>query len=51
MLRSDENPPPGYYHTDILSDFKVSEEKKAQENQCLGGKAKRFDHDFEKNVD
>jgi|JI10StandDraft_1071094.scaffolds.fasta_scaffold2492008_2 hypothetical protein len=41
LLRSDENPPPGYYHNDYISDFKPADEKKG-ENQALGGKEKRF---------
>lgn len=40
LLRSDENPPPGYYHSDYLSDFK--KEDKRTDNQFLGGKEKRF---------
>jgi hypothetical protein len=51
LLRSDEIPPPGYYHTDNLSDFKNQEEKKAAEYQCLGGKAKRFEDENEKSFD
>ena len=37
LLRSDENPPPGYYNTDHLSDFKAQEEKKG-EDVGFGGK-------------
>lgn len=43
MLRSDENPPPGYYHNDNLSTFKGAEqEQRPSELQFLGGKEKRF---------
>lgn len=41
LLRSDENPPPGYYHSDYHSDFKTDEQK--NEHQVLGGKEKRFE--------
>ena len=41
LLRSDQNPPPGYYNTDNFSDFKSIEEKKA-ENVSFG-KEKRLE--------
>jgi hypothetical protein len=43
LLRSDDNPPPGYYHNDNLSSFKSADpEQRPTEVQCLGGKEKRF---------
>ena len=50
MLRSDENPPPGYYNTDHLSDFKTQEEKKG-EDIGFGGKEKRLEAASIKAVD
>ena len=47
LLRSDDNPPPGYYHNDNLSSFKsVVPEQRPPEIQCLGGKEKRFQEEY-----
>ena len=49
MLRSDENPPPGYYNTDNLSDFKSVDDKKNENNGF--GKEKRLEEGPIKAVD
>ena len=50
LLRSDENPPPGYYNTDHLSDFKSQDDKKG-EDIGFGGKGKRLEEGPIKAVD